>query len=329
MTNMQSFLLILIDWRNELYLEANEWRDNPDPTLSAAATAYLDRWVEDLDGAIYALTETFDTIARRLVTEANPSTVDIVTEEVKKWGKTYGIYITGVPDHMIDGVKISIEVLDAIFEALDFMDIELFDLDELIEELIEEAFLNYMGIPSEEELKEKILNRLSDPSIQLDSSYNPYMQGEDNFKEFKQYMDKYAEEQRLLSGSSLSSIINNNDSGALDNAIDSDFEAFYNTMAMFKLILMGPENFTYYFKSQTGGAIQTAYTTNIAQLEATVLRLAVKTIDMPYSGTDDNVYACVFRVDKSGNIVISGYPPPFSHLLTACPDIPSTSPSFS
>ena len=34
-----------------------------------------------------------------------------------------------------------------------------------------------MGITDEEELKEKILNRLSDPSKQLDSSYIPYMQG--------------------------------------------------------------------------------------------------------------------------------------------------------
>lgn len=278
----------LIDWRTELYNEANEWRDNLDPTISAAATKYLDRWVEDQDKAIYALVETFDKIAARLVAEKDPDLLTVLKEEIKAWGLEYGIYITGVPDWMIDFPM-------AIDDFLEMLDLDLIDLDELIEELIEEAFLNYMGIPSEEELKEKILNRLSDPSKQLDSSYNPYMQGEDNFKEFKQYMDKYAEEQRLLSGSSLSSIINDNDSGALDNAIDSDFEAFYNTMAMFKLILMGPDNFKTFVKELSGKTPTVYNSQKTTYVAATGVELEISTSDLVNAGTDDDIYAVIIK----------------------------------
>lgn len=285
----------LIDWRNELYLEANEWRDNPDPTLSAAATAYLDRWVEDLDRAIYALTETFDTIARRLVTEANPSTVDIVTEEVKKWGKTYGIYITGVPDHMIDGVKISIEVLDAIFEALDFMDIELFDLDELIEDLIEDILLEAIGFPGIDKALKQYETRLKNPEVQLDHKDNPYKPSNANFKEFKAYMDRYAAEQKLLSTTTLTNILNDKDNGVLTEVIDSDFEAFYNTMVMFKLILIGPEKFSE-LVNELSGKTQNAYKAKTAYVSATGLDMEITTASFVDSGTDNDIYAVVYKV---------------------------------
>ncbi len=283
----------LIDWRTELYNEANEWRDNPDPTLSAAATKYLDRWVADQDKAIYALVETFDRIAARLVAEKDPDLLTVLKEEIKAWGLEYGIYLTGVPDWMID-FPIAID------DFLEMLDLDLIDLDELIEELIEEAFLNYMGIPSEEELKEKILNRLSDPSKQLDSSYNPYMQGEDNFAEFKQYMDKYAKEQRLLSGSSLSSIINDNDSGALDQAIDSDFEAFYNTMVMFKLILMGPDNFKTFVKELSGKTPTVYNSQKTTHIAATGVELEISTADLVNAGTDDDIYAAIVKTYDNG-----------------------------
>ena len=283
----------LIDWRTELYNEANEWRDNPDPTISAAATKYLDRWVEDQDRAIYALVETFDRIAARLVEEKDPDMITVVKEEIKAWGLEYGIYITGVPDWMIDFPM-------AIDDFLEMLNLDLIDLDELLECLIEEAILNYLGIPDEEEIKEKVLNRLSDPSKQLDSSYNPYMQGENNFAEFKTYMDKYAAEQKLLSGNSLSDIISGNDSGALDEVIDSDFEAFYNTMAMFKLILMGPDNFKTFVKELSGKTPTVYNSQKTTYVTATAVELEISTADLVNAGTDDDIYAAIVKTYDNG-----------------------------
>ena len=285
----------LIDWRTELYNEANEWRDNPDPTISAAATKYLDRWVEDQDKAIYALVETFDRIAARLVEEEAPDLLTVLKEEIKEWGLEYGIYISGIPDWMIDFPM-------AIDDFLEMIGIDLIDIDELIEELIEEAFLYYMGIPNEEELNDKILNRLKDASLQLDSSYNPYMKDDNNFAEFKQYMDKYAAEQNLLNGNSVSAILNGNDSGALDDVIDSDFEAFYNTMVMFKLILMGPDNFKT-FVNKLSGKNPTVYNSQkTAHIAATGLEVEISTADMVNAGTDDNIYVVVCKIYDNGQM---------------------------
>ena len=291
----------LIDWRTELYNEANEWRDNPDPTLSAAASAYLDRWVEDQDRAIYALTETFDKIAARLVKEKNPSLVDIVTEELKAWGLTYGIYITGIPDVMIDVPMAIDDFLDMIDEAMPDIDFDILpDIDELIEDLIEEAILAYLGLPHIDEVLAKYEQRLKDPSVQLDHKYNPYMKGGDNFAEFKEYMDKYAEEQKILSETTASAIINGNDGGRFDIVLDSDFEAFYNTITMFKLILMGPENFKTFVKELSGKTPSVYNSQKTAYVSATGLEFEITTADLVDAGTDDDIYAVIYKMEDSG-----------------------------
>ena len=93
---------------------------------------------------------------------------------------------------------------------------------------------------------DKYTARLDDPSVQLDHRDNPYRpSGTNNFEEFDVYMDRYAAEQELLEDYDLISLLTNSDGeDVLKQLTDSEFEAFYNTMMMFKLVLMGPENFT-------------------------------------------------------------------------------------
>ena len=111
---------------------------------------------------------------------------------------------------------------------------------------------------------EKYDDRLEKPSVQLDHRDNPYRpSGTNNFEEFDVYMDRYAAEQELLEDYDLISLLTNSDGeDVLKQLTDSEFEAFYNTMMMFKLVLMGPENFTK-FLEYFGIENQTAYQKNI------------------------------------------------------------------
>ena len=283
----------LVEWRSELYLKAEQWRDSMEP-FTMMAVKYLDRWIEDQDRAIYALVECFDTIANRLVTEKDPSTVDIITEEVKAWGKEYGCYITGVPDIVIDGIPISLDIIDFILDAIGIGWL-IDDLDEWLEDLIVELVLWATGLDQAVGAIKDYEERLKDPSVQLDHEDNPYMSGTKNFQEFKQYMDKYAAEQKLLNGKTANDLINGKDGGALDAALDSEMEAFYNTMAMFKLVLMGPDNFTTFVRDLTGRR-QTTYKNKTAHLMATSLKLEITTADLYTAGTDDDIYAVVYKV---------------------------------
>ncbi|MBO5126267.1 MAG: hypothetical protein J6D10_01710, partial [Clostridia bacterium] len=92
----------------------------------------------------------------------------------------------------------------------------------------------------------------------------------------------------------MSLITNSDGEDVLKQLTDSEFEAFYNTMMMFKLILMGPENFTRML-SYWGIDNQYAYQTNTAEIAATVLKVDVKTIDLQWAGTDDNVWLIVMK----------------------------------
>ena len=317
----------MLDLRKSVMDFADKYRPSTDPILMGLSS-YADQWALDIDAGIYGLVDAFDRIAHRLVTgDPNPeihketvkdwilngyplsemlddmwdlpgmsdTAVGVVKEELSFWLDEYGWELIGIPTWLIDP-----PIPDSLKEAFDWMfwpiKVSLARVKELLcglfAGLLDAAVGGFVELGVE--AVKKYDDRLEKPSVQLDHPDNPYRpSGTNNFEEFDVYMDRYAAEQALLDDYDLISLLTNSDGeDVLAQLSDSEFEAFYNTMTMFKLILMGPENFTS-FLNYCGISNQTAYQTNIGEIEATVLRLDVKTMDMQWAGTDDNVWVIV------------------------------------
>jgi|GEM_PF-2188988 len=291
----------LIQVRQRMYALANESRESTE-VFTSAVVKYLDAWIEDLDAATFALVESFDRMASRMVmTEPSKvSTMTIVREELNTWAKDYGSYITPAPDILVDGVKIPTEIVQEIADKLGLTFIT--DIQAWIEGLAMDIVLSATGLDSMVEMIEGATDRVEDPSVQLDHKDNPFKPAENNFAEFDEYMKRYADEQKLLreSQSSLRDYSNGNSPEVLDKAIDSDLEAFYNTMVMFKLIIMGPDNFEDFIGKLMGEREYSDkepkdyYHNNTARLAATSLLLSIKTSNVQGAGTDDNIFAEIY-----------------------------------
>ena len=316
----------MLEYRNDIMGFADELRTLTEP-ICMLLSSYADRWALDIDAAIYGLVDAFDRIAHRLVTgDPNPEIheetlkewaesgyplkemlkdmwdlqdtsgdVGIILEELSFWLDEYGWKALGIPDWMIDPPIP--DWLEEFWDALTFpINVVLARVKEMLCGLFA-AMLDWIVGDFVEGVRDEIAkydDRLDYPSIQLDHPDNPYRpSGTNNFEEFDVYMDRYAAEQELLEDYDLISLLTNSDGkDVLEQLTDSEFEAFYNTMMMFKLILMGPDNFTR-FLEHFGIKNQQAYQTNIGEIEATVLKLDVKTMDQQWAGTDDNVWAVV------------------------------------
>ena len=288
----------LIELRTYLYNKAEEMRPNCDPA-SAAVVMYLDAWIEDLDRATEALVECFDSMAGRMVTVSDPNMVNIIKDEITTWFNDYGKYITPLPDDVadlaVDGAK---ELFRTAISGFSFVE----DTEEMKSEQIQSLSLTHIGIPGLDEKIREYTTRMNDPAVQLDYPSNPFSPANKaeggNFKEFDAFASRFEKEGAGLGQISYENILNENDGGALDRAIDSDFYAFYNTIVMFKLILIGPDNFSDFIK-KVSNLEQTQYQQNTAELYATSLKLDVKTADTEKAGTDDNIFALVYDKENS------------------------------
>jgi len=332
------YIDLIVDLREDVMEVADEYRPNTE-LFTMAISSYADQWAQDIDRALYALVDTFDMIAHRLVTgEENPKileetledwlingyplkemlkdkleiddaegTVGIIMEELSLWLEDYGWKALGIPDIFIDGLP---EEIDDVMKVFTFgIDFILARLKEVFSALFAEIIyaaargemLDAIGLAS------LLDDRLKDPRIQLDHADNPYKPSQNNFNDLVEYLRPYALEQQKLNNKDIRDTIANSDGkGTLAHVTDSEFASFYNTMAMFKMILMGPDNFNSFVKTVTGAAPASAYTKNVGALEATVVRLDVTTYDTEYAGTDDNVYAYVYRVNANGSRTLVG-----------------------
>lgn len=323
----------LLELRGNLKALADERRASTEVFTMALAT-YFDLWIEDIDTAIYELANTFDMIANRLVTgkknpkieekkmeewltggiplsdmllgiyDLDPSslTVAIIKEELSLWLDEYGYHTTFVPDIFIDGIQINNKTLDTILDMnpINLLLNQVMNCIKGLFALVISAVID--GIVDVDDLKalaELLDDRLDNPAVQLDHEDNPFRPFENNFAELSDYLILYVREQELLSdlsGKDLSSESNN----VIDTLMDSEFEAFYNTLTLFKLILMGPENFSDFIEAALGQT-QTVYKTSETYLEATVIRMDITTADLQLAGSDDNIYVSVFRVNEDGS----------------------------
>ena len=290
----------LINLRSYLYKKAEEMRPICEPA-HIAAVMYLDAWIEDLDNATDALVRCFNSMANRMVTVSNPNMAGIITDEITNWFTTYGKYITPLPDATIDLTEESVRALVKTATA-SFNFIQESELEQKQSEQIKSLALTHIGIPGLDDTIQEYATRMNDPSVQLDHPDNPFSPADKsvsgNFKEFRSLVSAFADEGASFNGINYDNILNGTDGGALDNALDSDLVAFYNSLTMFKLILIGPDNFKDFIR-QVSGVDQTQYQKNTAELCASSLSLNIVTADKQGAGTDDNIYAVVYDMEKS------------------------------
>lgn len=297
----------LVDLRTHIYNVANEMRTSINPVY-ATAVAYLDRWIEDLDTATYALVECFDDLAQYMLLNPDASAA-VAFDYVSAWYDEYGVYATPFPDAIFDFSNMVAAVEDAIMSSLGLSSwIALYEnwKKTLIRTVVEMAGNFVLGVNDLDTIQ-NYQERMKNPEVQLEYATNDFDPANGkNFEEFKEYMDRYAEEQSLLATTSPDAIITGSDTTTLEALSDSELEAFYNTMAMFKLVLIGADNFTNLVQELTGQAdgtpiVQDIYHNNTAHLRATSVRLDITTTDTQDAGTDDNVFAVVYKLEKDGS----------------------------
>ena len=267
-----------------------------DQALKSGITEEQLDWLEEQSTLGIDGNSLVDEIMRELIKQGvvtkemldnSDSSITIIREELSYWWDEYGIYMLGIPDIIIDGLEIPI-IGDIIDLALlgPLWDLIMQEIKKLVAEEIVEACTGWIGqatgLTNEEvgqtvaDLISKINDRLEDPELQLDHKDNPYKPSEHNFEDLDAYMQHLASK-------------------------DYDkFEALHNTLTMFKLVLMGPDNYSN-FVQQYASTQQTAYSKNTGHVEASALELTIKTSDLYQAGTDDNVYVIVYRVAPDGS----------------------------
>lgn len=227
-----------------------------------------------------------DGVVTQEMLNKSDSSIMIIKEELGYWWDEYGIYMLGIPDIMIDGIEVPIigDIVDLVLLG-PVWDLIMQEIKKLVADEIVEACTGWVGkatgLSNAEvgqavsALISKVNDRLEDPRLQLDHEDNPYQPSEHNFMDLNAYMKNLSEKEY------------------------DKFEALHNTLTMFKLVLMGPDNYSN-FVQQYASTQQTAYQKNIGHVEVSALELTFKTSDLYQAGTDDNVYVTVCRVGPGG-----------------------------
>ena len=229
-----------------------------------------------------------DGVVTQEMLNKSDSSIMIIKEELGYWWDEYGIYMLGIPDIMIDGIEIPIigDIVDLVLLG-PVWDLIMQEIKKLIADEIVEACTGWVGkatgLSNAEvgqavsSIVSKVNDRLEDPRLQLDHEDNPFQPSEHNFMDLNAYMKNLSEKEY------------------------DKFEALNNTLTMFKLVLMGPDNYSN-FVQQYASTQQTAYQKNIGHVEASALELTFKTSDLYQAGTDDNIYVTVYEVGPGGGL---------------------------
>ncbi len=268
----------LVELRNKLYKFAEENR--PSVTVPVPQIVqFCDRWIEDLDTATYQLIVTFDDIAHDFLTGANgKSDIQIVTDRLNTWLDSYGQYASPAPDIIIDLSRAIGKTQDWILEKIGLTYLKN-AFNEFKTKIVKEAIL--WGLSQAGIDYKQYENLLKDPELALKANGG----SEQDWLEYKAYMD------------------------AFKNNYES-FDAFYNTVLMGKLILMGPDNLEDFFSSH-GTAGLFYHSTGKVMTDEVEIEIHTKDggIFDTY-GTDDNVYLEVYEngsLVKSKLLDISNY----------------------
>ncbi|MBO4378642.1 MAG: Ig-like domain repeat protein, partial [Clostridia bacterium] len=257
----------LVDLRTTIYKWAEKNRTAVVPPVPQMVQ-YCDRWVEDLDTATYQLIVAFDDIAHDFLTGANgKDDIAIVTDRLNTWLEKYGKYASPTPDALVNMSKAITRSQEWILEQL--------GLSSITEKWKE--FKNTL-------ISNMVLWGLAQAGVDInkykESMKNPERALKENggsqadYDEFKTYMD------------------------AFDNDPES-FDAFYNTLVMGRLILMGPDNLNTFFSNY---GVTSSYKNAACDVMMDEIYIEIHTKDgkkgIDFYGTDDDVYIDVYEGSK-------------------------------
>ena len=253
----------LVELRAKLYKFAEDNRDSITPPVTLMVQ-YVDEWIADLDTATYQLVVTFDKIAHDFLTGVEDKTdVGIVTDRLNAWLKDYGTYASPAPDILTDMSKAIDKSTAWIMDKLGLSYLteawEAFKKELLTDMILwglAQAGVNYKDY---EDL-------LSNPEAALKANGG----SEEDYLEFKSYMDQFAADSEGL-------------------------EAFYNTLVMGKLILMGPTNLNAFFEKY---GVSANYSETTGSVVMDGVDITIHTRDKTFAGTDDNVYVDIYEGDE-------------------------------
>lgn len=257
--------IYLVEFRDTLHAFLEEYRGS---LFLTPFVEIVGHWVDDLDIATKQLIATFDDLAHEfLIKSEDTSDVGLVTERLDDWINKYGLKATPFPDIMVDFVNKLQELTDK-FIAATGIDKVTKTLKEFIYDLMEDAIygiFNAMGFDYKQ-----YTELTKDPYYALIANGG----SRDDYYEFMTYMNLFETDAEA-------------------------FDAFYNTLLMGKLILMGPESLNSFFKKYGVFTIFNTPTTRVKMDSFDIIIHTKKNEKISHTyGTDDNVHLKVFNKDE-------------------------------
>ena len=256
----------LVEMRDKLYKFAEKNRPSIVPPVPQIV-AYVDAWIDDLDTATYQLAKTFDDIAEDFLKGVKDKNnkpkgdVDIVKDRLNAWLDNYGKYASPTPDWLTKIAGALGKATDWVMEQIGLTALK-DKWNEFKDKVVKEALI--WGLAQAGIDYYKYEKMLEDPEIALPAHGGSRA----DYEEYMTYIN------------------------AFKNNAES-FDAFYNTLVMGKLILLGPENLNTFFRQHSVSSSFQNATGHIMMDE-----FDIKIHTQKGNGTDNNVFVDVYENGK-------------------------------
>lgn len=285
---LPSTLSYLVEFRYKLFTLAEDARYVYE-AFTEMFVAYVDCWIADLDEAVEQLVFSFNRIAMNLAGKPKKAVVlpdhtigyvdktdfEVIEEEMRDWFWYYGIYASPFPDVVGALLSFPVIVVDKLKSAFNISEAES-GYDQFKDTLLDPAKI-ILG---------SIITGLSYSNVERIKNIDP----EDPLASFEEGTDKYE----------IEAILKTFGTGVRDGKLieqptaqNQEFEPFYNTLQMIKLVLIGPDGYSKLLNQFPSYGKNTVYKMNSGEFKTTRIKLDIKTKDVLYAGTDANIWCCV------------------------------------
>ena len=266
-----------------------------DPLLPSLVATYLDAWIEDLDTATRELVKAFDDIAHDMLAGAEgKDTVDIVKDRLQTWLDDYGVYASPEPDWLRRIASALSRTEEWVMEQLGITGL-LQRWNEFKDGLIDDAVQWGLSLTGFDYHAYKVL--LENPEFWL----NFFLQEKGDLPQSKDDLMRYITNTTALRNpENLSEDYRDFLTYLQYFTEEGDPEklaAFYNTVMMGKLILLGPDNLNSFFGKY---GVTSAFKNAEGKVMTDEVCLRIHTAKNGFfgtNGTDDSVYARILGPD--------------------------------
>ena len=266
-----------------------------DPLLPSLVATYLDAWIDDLDTATRELVKAFDDIAHDMLAGAEgKDTVDIVKDRLQTWLDDYGVYTSPEPDWLRRIASALSRTEEWVMDQLGITGL-LQRWNEFKDGLIDDAVQWGLSLTGFDYHAYKVL--LENPEFWL----NFFLQEKGDLPQSKDDLIRYITNTTALRNpENLSEDYRDFLTYLQYFTEEGDPEklaAFYNTVMMGKLILLGPDNLNSFFGKY---GVTSAFKNAEGKVMTDEVCLRIHTAKNGFfgtNGTDDSVYARILGPD--------------------------------